>query len=312
MAYNSKVYEEHVKSNSNLTTIGGSNATLVTSNAAILLDTTSIDASNTNIDTATAATKLSNDVIDTNTSISANTHSSQKYVNGFCPFIDGGTTAIANVSAGDLFEVPTAIHSQLQIASTAPLDSAGNTGARTVVITLIDVNGDEKDETVILEGTTRVNIGSTAYWGVNNIVVTVAGSNLRNNGTLWIGDSTATWASSKPDPIVDTLVAAAGIKQSLIHWVPNGVTATIDRLMCCCQQEGSASVECYLNIHDELPPRIRRQYRFIMGPGGLIDINLSGFPPIVGPAVFDMTARRVVGSVDQSVSASVLYRENAT
>ena len=71
----------------------------------------------------------------------------------------------------------------IYVASTSNDDNIGGVGARDVIMEYIDANGVEQTYTIILQGTTILNLGITGF-AVNSLKVSNAGGQAANQGTI--------------------------------------------------------------------------------------------------------------------------------
>lgn len=106
-------------------------------------------------------------------------------------------------------------------------DSPDGTGALTVSITGLDLNGRILTETAALNGQTAVTLANT-YWRINEFKVLTAGSGGVNAGILYLGSGTVTSGV----PAVKNSAIGAGLNKALsaIYTVPGGYQAAITKL----------------------------------------------------------------------------------
>ena len=108
------------------------------------------------------------------------------------------------------------------IASNNSNDShPSGSGARSVQITGYNDAGNEVSEIINLNGTTNVSLVND-YRSFTDIRVTVWGSNLANQGTLYIGRSNAIWTSGKPSQIGYVVPHSKNISRCASFQVPQG------------------------------------------------------------------------------------------
>ena len=115
----------------------------------------------------------------------------------------------------------------VKVASKSAADTSVETGARTVLLSGLDENGDEQTETVTLNGTTAVT--TVNLWKiVTEVKVTSAGSGGVNAGILWVGTGVFTTGT----PAVALLATDAGVNISAFACiaVPNNKRLTIDQV----------------------------------------------------------------------------------
>ena len=106
---------------------------------------------------------------------------------GFNPSIDIATVPEDVWTGGGIYPWMTAATS-LEIVSTSAADTAAGTGARSVLITGLDINYVAVTQTVVLNGTTAVAL-ATQLFRVNSMLVLSAGTGTTNAGTINLRDS---------------------------------------------------------------------------------------------------------------------------
>jgi hypothetical protein len=113
--------------------------------------------------------------------------------------------------------------STLYISSSSTADTGAGTGARTVTVSGLDNNFNEKNETVTLNGQAGVELNGSTWYRVNRIIVNTAGSGGANAGVLYVGTE-ATPVGGVPANKYATV--AIGDNQSLmmVYTVPRGYT----------------------------------------------------------------------------------------
>jgi hypothetical protein len=114
--------------------------------------------------------------------------------------------------------------STLYISSSSTADTGAGTGARTVTVSGLDNNYDQKVETVTLNGQSGVELNGSTWFRVNRIVVNTAGSGGANAGVLYVGTESAPTGGVPTNKYATVL---AGDNQTLmcIYTVPRGYTA---------------------------------------------------------------------------------------
>lgn len=80
---------------------------------------------------------------------------------------------------------------QMAVVSGSVADALAGTGARTVIVTMIDVNWNEVTETINLNGTTRVACTATNIIALKRMDVVATGSGRQNAGELRLVDNAA-------------------------------------------------------------------------------------------------------------------------
>ena len=116
--------------------------------------------------------------------------------------------------------------STLYISSSSTADTGAGTGARTVTVSGLDNNFDQKVETVTLNGQSGVELNGSTWFRVNRIVVNTAGSGGANAGVLYVGTE-----ASPTGGVPTNKYATVGIgdNQTLMmtYTIPRGYTAFI-------------------------------------------------------------------------------------
>lgn len=106
------------------------------------------------------------------------------------------------------------------IVSTDANDTLTGTGARTVVVSGLDENYNEIEETVNLNGLLPVQL-SNAYIRINRVFVDQAGASFINSGQITVFNNSEVYASIEPD---------IGQTQQALYTVPAGKTAFLAKL----------------------------------------------------------------------------------
>lgn len=142
---------------------------------------------------------------------------------GFYNSVDTNLTTIW--SQGGVYSYLSAA-STLYISSSSTADTGAGTGARTVTVSGLDNNFDEKIETVTLNGQSGVELNGSTWFRVNRIVVNTAGSGGANAGVLYVGTESA---PSSGVPTNKYATVAIGDNQTLmcIYTIPRGYTGFI-------------------------------------------------------------------------------------
>ena len=139
-------------------------------------------------------------------------------------FYDSVTTSLTTIwSQGGVYSYLSAA-STLYISSSSTDDTGAGTGARTVTVSGLDNNYDQKVETVTLNGQSGVELNGSTWFRVNRIVVNTAGSGGANAGVLYVGTESAPTGGVPTNKYATVL---AGDNQTLmcIYTVPRGYTA---------------------------------------------------------------------------------------
>lgn len=99
-------------------------------------------------------------------------------------------TITTAVSAGSVYVYPTSA-TVMKVSSSSANDAAGNTGARTLLLSGLDANYNTVSETVTLAGQTAVNTANS-YLRIQSTQILTVGSNAGQVGTIYIGTGTVT------------------------------------------------------------------------------------------------------------------------
>lgn len=110
---------------------------------------------------------------------------------------DAVTTSYADVWKQNIVRTNPAAAVVLGIASSSANDAAAGTGARTVRVTGLDANYNLLQETVTLNGQTKVVTAGT-YLRVNKLEVLTAGSGGVNAGDVYAADTSDTFTAGVP------------------------------------------------------------------------------------------------------------------
>lgn len=146
-----------------------------------------------------------------------------KFVHKFGFYDSVGTSLTTIWSQGGVYSYLSAA-STLYISSSSTDDTGAGTGARTVTVSGLDNNFDEKIETVTLNGQTGVELNGSTWFRVNRIVVNTAGSGGANAGVLYVGTE-ASPTSGVPTNKYATVLAGDNQTLMCIYTVPRGYTA---------------------------------------------------------------------------------------
>ena len=139
-------------------------------------------------------------------------------------FYDSVTTSLTTIwSQGGVYSYLSAA-STLYISSSSTDDTGAGTGARTVTVSGLDNNFDQKVETVTLNGQLGVELNGSTWFRVNRIVVNTAGSGGANAGVLYVGTE-ATPSGGVPTNKYATVLAGDNQTLMCIYTVPRGYTA---------------------------------------------------------------------------------------
>ena len=141
-------------------------------------------------------------------------------------FYDSVTTSLTTIwSQGGVYSYLSAA-STLYISSSSTADTGAGTGARTVTVSGLDNNYDQKVETVTLNGQSGVELNGGTWLRVNRIVVNTAGSGGANAGVLYVGTE-ASPTSGVPTNKYATVLAGDNQTLMMIYTIPRGYTGFI-------------------------------------------------------------------------------------
>ena len=116
--------------------------------------------------------------------------------------------------------------SVLYISSSSTDDTGAGTGARTVTVSGLDNNFDEKAETVSLNGQAGVELNGSTWFRVNRIVVNTAGSGGGNAGVLYVGTE-ATPSGGVPTNKYATVGIGDNQTLMMTYTIPRGYTGYV-------------------------------------------------------------------------------------
>lgn len=137
---------------------------------------------------------------------------------GFNPSIDTATTPEDVWTGGGIYQWMTAATS-LELVSSSASDASAGTGARTVLVSGLDINYVAVTQTITLNGVTPVAL-ATQLFRVNSMIVLSAGSGGTNVGTLTLRDAGAGTTRS-------LIGVGIGITQQAPYTVPAGFTLQV-------------------------------------------------------------------------------------
>lgn len=109
----------------------------------------------------------------------------------------------------------------VSIASTSANDTSAGSGARTVKIIGLDVNGDAAFETLTMNGQTAVE-GAVVFSAINLTIVITSGGSFRNEGTVHVG--TGTFTSGVPAVVMFSMEVNHNKGMTAMYTVPLGKT----------------------------------------------------------------------------------------
>jgi len=110
----------------------------------------------------------------------------------------------------------------LEVVSSSASDAAAGTGIRTLILQLLDSNYLASTIPIVLNGTTAVAVPGGAKWlRVNGMIITSAGSNGTNVGTVTLRDTGGGTTRT-------IMGAGYGIARQAVYTVPAGSTLSIN------------------------------------------------------------------------------------
>lgn len=134
------------------------------------------------------------------------------------PDVDTGTVPEDIWTGGGLYPFMT-VATSLEVVSDSASDAAAGVGARTVLISGLDINYVEQSSIITLNGLTAVDI-PIQYFRINQIMVLSAGSSESNVGTITVRDAGAGATRGLIGP-------TNGISRQAVFTVPAGHTMSI-------------------------------------------------------------------------------------
>jgi hypothetical protein len=137
---------------------------------------------------------------------------------GYNPDVDGATLPEDIWVGGGLYPWMTA-STALEIISTSANDASAGTGARTVLVSGLDINYVAVTQLVTLNGTTPVAL-ATPLFRVNSLLIMSAGSGQVNAGQINVRDISG-------GTIRSIIAVGAGISQQSAYTVPAGFTLQV-------------------------------------------------------------------------------------
>ncbi len=142
---------------------------------------------------------------------------------GFNPDVTGTEETIWD--QGGIYSYPSAAI-VMKVSSTSANDAAAGTGARTVLVSGLDENYDEVEETVTLNGQTEVTT-TTTFIRVFRAYVVTAGSGGTAAGDIYVGTGTVT--AGIPATIYARITLGENQTLMAMWTVPAGYTAYITK-----------------------------------------------------------------------------------
>ena len=133
------------------------------------------------------------------------------------------TTMAEGLPANSIYLLTKPSSAQCAVASASADDTSAGTGLRTILIIYLDGNGDEQNEIVTLNGTTKVLTTATDMTAINLLIGLTAGSGGFNAGNIYIGLGSDTFTGGAPDTaIFHTMGADRNFSTCAQYTVPNG------------------------------------------------------------------------------------------
>lgn len=137
---------------------------------------------------------------------------------GFSGAIGSSSQTIWNEASLMVWPTTTAA---LTVSSGSANDTSAGTGARTVTVTGLDGSFNQITEVISMNGQTAVTTAN-AYFRVNNLSVTTAGSGGTNAGVIYIGTGVVT--AGKPATIYNSIAIGYSTSASAFTTIPVGQT----------------------------------------------------------------------------------------
>lgn len=137
---------------------------------------------------------------------------------GYNPDIDSGSAPETVWNGGGLYTgFPMTAPEQLEIFSSSANDTAGGTGARTVLISNLQREGiRQPDVTITLDGTTPVSLGAETYDRCTRMRVLEVGTSGYNEGEITLRHATTT------ENVFAVMPSESGATQIAAYTVPAG------------------------------------------------------------------------------------------
>lgn len=136
-------------------------------------------------------------------------------------FSDNIGTTIQNISGNQTVITHPSTATVIAIASENVNDTSAGTGARTVLVSGLDADGNVQQQIVSMNGQTKVT--ATGTWtAINLMVVLSSGSSNLNEGQIHCGPDSETWTGGVPPTKFYGIAAGRAIGQSGVYTVPTG------------------------------------------------------------------------------------------
>ena len=156
--------------------------------------------------------------------VSALGHSDSVGSSGLRCLYHGADTADISDNVAALLQTPGTCY----LASTSTADTSDGTGARTVLVSGIDSDGDAATAVATLNGQTGVDLGTWA--AIRSLQVLTAGNGGVNAGTLWVATSNSfTAGAPNASNHLNAMEVGTNVSATALMVVPLGHTWYVDQ-----------------------------------------------------------------------------------
>ncbi|MEK9895019.1 MAG: hypothetical protein VW518_01150 [Burkholderiaceae bacterium] len=228
-----------------------------------------------------------------------------KYIFKFGFNLDIDATEETIWDAGGIYSYPSAA-TVMKVSSSSANDTSAGTGARTVVVSGLDGDYNEIEETVSLNGQTAVNT-SNSFLRVNRAYVDTAGSGATAEGDIYVGTGTVT--AGVPATIYAKIVLGQNQTLMAVWTVPAGYTAFILKGDV---GTGTANVNQYVTAR-----LVQRPFGSVFRTAAKVTLQNSNLPfnwevPVPFTEKTDIEARAVSSGANNQVFADfeIVYIKN--
>lgn len=213
------------------------------------------------------------------------------------PDVDTGSVPEDIWSGGGLYPFMTAATS-LELVSSSASDASAGTGARTILVSGLDINYVEQSDTVTLNGTTAVDL-PRQYFRINQIMVLTAGSTESNVGTITLRDDGGGTTRG-------LIMPANGISRQAVYTVPANHTLSVHSLFASLNRSNAIAKDITIAFSFRSFAGVRRQtLEFSISNNG--PYRHDGIPGIIMTEKTDFSLRTVyTGSNDVDVTGAFL------
>jgi len=213
---------------------------------------------------------------------------------GYSPSVSSSISDIWAGSSGSTTYPFLTSASTLQIVSDSASDAAAGTGARTVTLTLLDINFNQYTVTVTMNGTTPVTVPGGQYFRVNQMIVATAGSTLQNVGNISL-------QTSGGATTIGYILAATGVAQSSVYTAPAGSTLYLTKIAISIDEPLSGN---YVSIGAMVQtPNALLIQRFQISVSDIASFELDVPLPVVVQSGQDFFLRSLIASGTSPVTA---------